>query len=158
VLQSSVSRLSQGKDGDKMNKNITLMSSCLLLISTQIFADRPAMEDNPPAAETAAPAEIQEVVIQEPVSAVEMSMQHESASTTEYTMGDALELQPGETLPVTVLDFPVRGMTMDKVQNQLGEPNEISATVGEPPITSWTYADRTVYFEHSNVIHAVANR
>ncbi len=141
-----------------MNKNITLMSSCLLLISTQIFANRPAMEDNPPAAESAAPAEIQEVVIEEPVSAVEMSMRHESASTTQHIMGDALELQPGETLPIKVLDFPVRGMTMDKVQNQLGEPSEISATVGEPPITSWTYADRTVYFEHSNVIHAVANR
>lgn len=134
------------------------MSSCLLLISTQVFADRPAMEDNPPAVETAAPAEIQEVVIQEPVSAVEMSMQHESARATQDTMGDALELQPGETLPVRVLDFPTRGMTMETVQNQLGVPNEISDTVGEPPITSWTYADRTVYFEHSNVIHAVANR
>jgi len=158
VLQSSVSRLSQGKDGDKMNKNITLMSSCLLLISTHIFADRPAMEDNPPAAEPAAAAEIQDVVIHEPVSAVEMSMQHESASTTQYTTEEALELQPGETLPIKVLDFPVRGMTMETVQNQLGEPSEVSDTVGVPPITSWTYADRTVYFEHSNVIHAVANR
>lgn len=141
-----------------MNKNITLMSSCLLLISTQIFADRPAMEDSPPAAESVAPAEIQEVVVQEPVSAVEMSMRHESASTTQYTTGDALELQPGETLPVQVLEFPQRGMSMETVQNQLGVPNEISDTVGEPPITSWTYTDRTVYFEHSNVIHAVANR
>jgi hypothetical protein len=133
-----------------MNKNITLMSSCLLLISTHIFADRPAMEDAP-------------TVIQEPetapVSAVDMSMQQEaaSASVTQQTTGDALELQPGETLPVKAMDFPRRGMSMEKVQNELGVPNEISDTIGEPPITSWTYADRIVYFEHSKVIHAVAN-
>ena len=147
-----------------MNKNITLMSSCLLLISTQVFADRPAMEDSPPpppAAEAAAPTVIQEPVETAPVSAVDMSMQHEeeavSTSVSEQTTGDALELQPGETLTVKALDFPRRGMTMEKVQNELGIPNEISDTIGEPPITSWTYADRVVYFEHSNVIHAVAN-
>jgi len=144
-----------------MNKNITLMSSCLLLISTQVFADRPAMEDSPPppAAEAAAPTVIQEPVETAPVSAVDMSMQHDaaSASVSEQTTGDALELQPGETLTVKVLDFPRRGMTMEKVQNEMGVPNEISDTIGEPPITSWTYADRVVYFEHSNVIHAVAN-
>lgn len=135
------------------------MSSCLLLISTQVFADRPAMEDSPPAAEAAAPTVIQEPVETAPVSAVDMSMQHEtaSASVSEQTTGDALELQPGETLAVKVLDFPRRGMTMEKVQNEMGVPNEISDTIGEPPITSWTYADRVVYFEHSNVIHAVAN-
>ena len=141
-----------------MKKNITLMSSCLLLISAQVFADRPAMEDSPPATEPAAPTVIQEPETA-PVSAVDMSMQHESASAsvTQQTTGDALELQPGETLPVKAMDFPRRGMSMDKVQNELGVPNEISDTIGEPPITSWTYADRIVYFEHSKVIHAVAN-
>ena len=134
-----------------MKKNITLMSSCLLLVSAQAFANRPAMEDNPPAAQPAAPTEIQE-----PVSAVEMSMQQESAPTQQVT-GDALELQPGETLPIKALDFPPRGTPMSKVESQLGVPNEISDTIGEPPITSWTYADRIVYFEHSKVIHAVAN-
>ena len=145
-----------------MNKNITLMSSCLLLISTHIFADRPAMEDAPAAA---APTVIQEPetapvsAVEAPVSAVDMSMQHEatSASVTQQTTGDALELQPGETLPVKAMDFPRRGMSMDKVQNELGVPNEISDTIGEPPITSWTYADRIVYFEHSKVIHVVTN-
>ena len=134
------------------------MSSCLLLISTQAFADRPAMEDNPPVAEPAAPTVIQEPE-SAPVSAVDMSMQQETASanTTHQVTGDALELQPGETLPVKALDFPRRGMSMDKVQNEMGVPNEISDTIGEPPITSWTYADRIVYFEHSKVIHAVAN-
>lgn len=135
------------------------MSSCLLLISTQVFADRPAMESNPPAAEPAAPTVIQEPEATAPVSAVDISILQESASASinQQTTGDALELQPGETLPVKVLDFPRRGTTMSKVQNELGVPNEISDTIGEPPITSWTYADRIVYFEHSNVIHTVAN-
>jgi hypothetical protein len=141
-----------------MNKNITLIGSCLLLISTQVFADRPAMEDSAPASRPAAPAAPQEAETA-PVSAVDLSIQQESeaASTTQQYTGDVLEMQPGETLPVRVLDFPRRGMAMSKVQNELGIPNEISETVGEPPITSWTYADRVVYFEHSNVIHVVGN-
>lgn len=147
-----------------MNKNITLISSCLLLISTQIFADRPAMEDSPQVIEPAAPAAAMHDISNRsepaPASAVDLSIQQEqeSVSTIQQQIGDALELQPGETLPISVLDFPRRGMTMDKVQNELGQPNVISETIGEPPITSWTYIDRVVYFEHSNVIHVVANR
>jgi len=72
--------------------------------------------------------------------------------------GDVLELQPGETIIINPLDFPRRGMSMDKVQNELGRPVEISPSVGEPPITSWTYADRVVFFEYSKVIHVVEKR
>ena len=61
--------------------------------------------------------------------------------------GDVLEIQPGETIPVQMLDFPRRGMTMGRVQNELGEPLTISPTVGQPPITTWSYPDRKVYFE-----------
>jgi hypothetical protein len=150
----------QGKDGDKMNKNITLMSSCLLLISSRVFADRPAMEDSSPVTESEVPAAAQESNHRPeptPVSAVDLSIQQESTSATQQHTGDALEIQPGETLPINALDFPRRGMAMSKVQNELGQPSEISETVGEPPITSWIYADRTVYFEHSNVVHVVAN-
>ena len=131
-----------------MNKIITLLGSCLLL-STPVLADRPAMSERPvePAAEeetTATP------------SAVELDMQQQQS--IQVQTGDALELQPGETLPVRELDFPRRGMTMDKVQNELGSPLDISPTVGKPPITSWTYEDRIVYFEHSTVVHVVATR
>ena len=69
-----------------------------------------------------------------------------------------LEMQPGDTIVINPLDFPRRGMSMDKVQNELGRPAEISPTVGEPPITSWTYPDRVVYFEGSKVIHVVEKR
>lgn len=144
-----------------MNKNMTLISSCLLLISSQVFADRPAMESSAPVAEPVIPAATQDAnhrAEPTPVSAVDLSIQQESVRATQQYTGDALEIQPGETLPVNVLSFPHRGMVMSKVQNELGQPNEISETIGEPPITIWTYSDRTVYFEHSNVIHAVANR
>jgi hypothetical protein len=145
----------QGKDGDKMNKNITLIGSCLLLFSTQAFADRPAMEDSAPASRPSAPAPVQEPE-PAPVSAVDLSIQQEQAPAVQLT-GDTLELHPGETLPVNVLDFPRRGMSMEKVQNELGIANEVSDAIGEPPITTWTYSDRVVYFEHDHVVHVVAN-
>jgi len=72
--------------------------------------------------------------------------------------GDALEMQPGETIKINPLDFPRRGMDMQKVKNELGEPLTISGPVGDPPITTWAYADRSVYFEYSKVIHVVQNR
>ena len=75
-----------------------------------------------------------------------------------HVTGDVLEMQPGDTIIITPLDFPRRGMSMDKVQNELGRPVDISPTVGEPPISSWTYADRVVFFEHSRVIHVVEKR
>jgi len=79
-------------------------------------------------------------------------------AVTEQVRGDVLELQPGDNLVINPLDFPVRGMTMDKVQNELGRPVEIAPSVGEPPITRWTYADRVVFFEHALVIHVVERR
>ena len=66
------------------------------------------------------------------------------------------EMQAGETLQIRLLDFPRRGMTMDKVRNEIGQPNYASEAVGKPPITSWTYSDRIVYFEYSKVLHVVA--
>lgn len=141
-----------------MNKIITLAGSCLLL-STAVLADRPAMDERPTAVEPVPVAEPVPLVEEQPeadVSAVELDMQQQQ--NIQVHTGDALELQPGETLSIRVLDFPRRGMTMDKVQNELGSPIDISPTVGEPPITSWTYDDRIVYFEYSNVLHVVATR
>ncbi|HED35532.1 MAG TPA: hypothetical protein ENJ08_15150 [Gammaproteobacteria bacterium] len=59
---------------------------------------------------------------------------------------------------VHLLDFPVRGMSTDKVKNELGAPTEVLPAIGQPPITRWIYNDRTVYFEYSAVIHVVANQ
>lgn len=80
------------------------------------------------------------------------------AVVVEQVRGDVLELQTGDTITISPLDFPKRGMSMDKVENELGRPIEIQPAVGEPPITRWSYADRVVFFEHSRVIHVVERR
>ncbi len=53
---------------------------------------------------------------------------------------------------------PVRGMSMNTVKRQYGEPESILSPVGEPPITRWIYSDFEVYFENSTVIHSVVPR
>lgn len=125
-----------------------------LLLPVVATAERPAMSeryDEPAQAQPAAsdPVEQAAPAAEQPVIEEVMVQQ---------ITGDVIELQPGETIIINPLDFPRRGMTMDKVQNELGRPLEISPTVGDPPITAWTYADRVVFFEHSKVIHAVARR
>jgi len=57
---------------------------------------------------------------------------------------------------------PTRGMTMDQVRKQFGEPKQILPTVGtpdtpRPPITPWVYDKFTVYFEYNRVVHAVVH-
>ncbi len=50
---------------------------------------------------------------------------------------------------------PQRGLSMDKVLKQYGEPQQRLQTVGKPPITRWIYPDFTVYFEHKRTLHSV---
>ena len=122
------------------------------------LAERPAMADRYDEATEAQPvteaAEIQPMIVKEPV--------HEEVMVEEVVVkqvtGDVLELQPGDSIIINPLDFPRRGMSMDKVQNELGRPVEISPSVGEPPITRRIYADRVVFFEYANVIHVVERR
>ncbi len=53
---------------------------------------------------------------------------------------------------------PTRGMSMVKVAQQFGQANQKSPTVGQPPITKWTYPEFVVFFEYSHVIHSVVPR
>jgi hypothetical protein len=120
-----------------------------LMAPAVAMADRPAMSER-----------YDEAVETEPM-ATEQAAQTEAVVeevVVEQVTGDVLEMQPGDTIIINPLDFPRRGMSMDKVQNELGRPAEISPAVGEPPITSWTYPDRVVYFEYSKVIHVVEKR
>lgn len=55
------------------------------------------------------------------------------------------------------MDMPVKGMPKEQVRQVYGEPNEIKAPVGDPPISRWVYERYTVYFEYSHVIHSVPN-
>lgn len=50
---------------------------------------------------------------------------------------------------------PHRGMRMDQVERQFGEPATRHPTVGKPPITRWDYPQFSVFFEHDRVIHTV---
>jgi hypothetical protein len=124
-----------------MYKNITVLTGALLLLPAVALADRPAMaERNMEPAPTAQEIPPPEMRVKQVVT------------------GDALEMQPGETIKINPPDFPRRGMSMDKVKNELGEPLTISDAVGDPPITRWNYADRIVYFEYTKVIDVVQNR
>ena len=127
-----------------MKTSQLLLASSLILALGPVKADRPAMSERDATPAPAAPAE---PVMMEPV---------ETSITVQEQTGDVMEIQPGETIPVTVLGFPSRGMDMSRVKNELGEPLTISPTVGEPPITTWGYPDRKVYFEGRTVIHAVS--
>jgi len=146
----------QTKKGIKFNQstvNFALLTAVFLSVfSTNTFANRPMMEDPDSANAVDATAE------PEAPSSVDIMMQQQPRQTT---TGDVLQLPPkemqlGETIKIQLLDFPRRGMTMDKVQHEYGQPIAISDTVGKPPITRWTYHDRVVYFEYSTVLHVVA--
>ena len=59
--------------------------------------------------------------------------------------------------PAPSFTLPARGTSMTDVERQLGKPTRSVAAVGTPPITRWEYANFTIYFEHSRVLHAVSN-
>jgi len=134
-----------------MYKTIIILTG--LIIPAMAMAERPAMSERYDEPDQAQPMAIEqprqaEVIVEEVVV---------EEVVVEQITGDVLQMQPGEII-INPLDFPRRGMSMDKVQNELGRPVDISPTVGEPPITSWTYPDRVVFFEYSRVIHVVEKR
>ncbi len=146
-----------------------IVAVLLSVFSTSTLANRPAMDDESTAAETVNQTEMQtdQPPLQhrpeaEAPSAVEAMMQRQSQQNT-YTQqsGDVLqlpakEMQPGETIKIQLLDYPRRGMSMDRVEQEFGQPMATSEAVGKPPISHWTYNDRVVYFEYSTVLHVVA--
>lgn len=56
------------------------------------------------------------------------------------------------------IDLPSRSSTMDQVRSKFGEPQQISAAIGTPPITKWTYPKFSVYFERKWTINAVIHK
>lgn len=120
----------------------------------QVEAEAPVetFEDSSPAmleneAAVAEPAVEEEAAVEEEPATVEVTEQQ----------GDVLAMPTvAQPIGVRLLDFPRRGMTTSKVENELGRPTEIIPAVGEPPIARWVYDDRIVFFEYSSVIHVVA--
>ena len=141
-----------------MNKLHSLYIICLLILSTQVSANRPA-EDDPvssiPAIEETssnvpAPVSAEPEMIPDAPPATDNSV-------SEQQSGDVIMMESESSTPqLIIVDFPRRGMDMSKVVNELGEPVTRHPAVGNPPITRWDYADRTVFFEYSHVIHVVA--
>jgi len=140
-----------------MNRLLTallLSAFSSLIFSQQVFANRPALEGS-----SEVNNEAEEVVADtqhEMTSSVDIIMQQQTQQTGDVIQLPAKEMQPGETIRIKLLDYPRRGMSMDKVENKYGQPSVVSNSVGQPPITSWTYNDRVVYFEYSTVLHVVA--
>ena len=61
------------------------------------------------------------------------------------SQGEALKASPR----------PKRGSKPEQVRSEFGEPLNIQAASGEPPITRWDYENFSVYFEGDTVIHSV---
>ena len=88
-------------------------------------------------------------------SPVQITEKTETTESIDIQQGDIVNVNPPQA-NVQILNFPRRGMSTSKVENELGRPNEIIPAVGTPPISRWIYDDRTIYFERSSVIHVVA--
>ena len=68
--------------------------------------------------------------------------------------GDQLTI-PGNIEVMEKQTMPQRGISMDDVLSEFGEPDERFGPVGEPPITEWVYGTFRVYFEHQIVLHTI---
>jgi len=62
---------------------------------------------------------------------------------------------PGHDQSGSIITMPARGMSMDKVLEQFGEPTRRIEAIGEPPITEWDYGDFRVFFEYQTVLHSL---
>ncbi len=72
------------------------------------------------------------------------------------SLGEVILIPVGQQAPaLRDLPRPVRGLSAEMVLDKFGEPNSMTAPVGEPPISKWSYDNYTVYFESSVVIHSV---
>lgn len=143
-----------------MKKLLSTTIISLLFISFQSFASRPA-EDDPIGEIETIPEESSsnipspaEMMDNEPTEAPQADLTND---TMQQQTGDVIQISETPSgAHVVIIDFPIRGMDMSKVLNELGEPMQRFPAIGKPPITRWVYADRTVFFEYSHVIHVVA--
>ncbi len=51
--------------------------------------------------------------------------------------------------------MPRRGIDMNAVIVEFGQPDERYGPIGEPPISEWVYGSFRVYFEHDLVLHSI---
>lgn len=75
---------------------------------------------------------------------------------TGFAGADTLDMDGTDAMQGSV--GPASGLTQESVEATYGSPNAKTASVGEPPISSWEYDDFVVFFEYDRVIHAVKKR
>lgn len=129
---------------------LSLLAAFPLSYSTSSFADRPTELEN----EAPAPVQVQEETPDARPAETSAAPAAKPAETViTQTRGDRVEIPAAS---VAHIDFPRRGTSEARVEQELGRPLEIIPAVGKPPITRWVYNDRIVYFEYASVIHVVA--
>ena len=69
-------------------------------------------------------------------------------------LADTLTI-PGHYNSDSRMVMPQRGLNMDQVLAEFGEPEMRKGPVGDPPITEWDYGEFRVYFEYRTVLHSV---
>ena len=72
-------------------------------------------------------------------------------------LAEEIKIPVGQQGNGSSVQQPSRGSSQASVLAQFGEPQDKKAAVGQPPISSWRYADFTVYFEKDHVLHSVVN-
>lgn len=77
---------------------------------------------------------------------------------TDISVADVLLIDSIQKQSEKGLATPTLGQLKAQVRQQFGEPKQIVAAVGTPPIGRWIYDEFTVYFESNYVIHSVVHR
>ena len=62
---------------------------------------------------------------------------------------------PGHIVTDEVTVMPRRGIDMNAVIVEFGQPDERYGPIGDPPITEWVYGNFRVYFEYETVLHSI---
>jgi len=79
-------------------------------------------------------------------------------SASSAVQAESLLIENIDKSSAALTERPKRGMSMDTVASNWGQPANKNAAIGEPPISRWEYSTFIVYFEHQNVIHTVTRR
>ncbi|GGY70979.1 hypothetical protein GCM10011613_14410 [Cellvibrio zantedeschiae] len=75
---------------------------------------------------------------------------------SELSVADTVKIPVGAQTPeLQQVARPATGLSKTQVKSQYGEPKQENPAKGKPPISSWEYAEFTVYFENDHVIHSV---
>ena len=62
---------------------------------------------------------------------------------------------PGHSQSSQMQAMPIRGVNMDSVLAEFGEPIQRYDAIGEPPISEWVYGSFRVYCEFETVLHSI---